>query len=105
MDDVKDNNNTKKIKCLESKRIRYSQNFNFNYKSHRTLIISHLIVTTMTTFSVYLLQLMTNNDSLIQQKFIILKFCHKYQEYHHLAFTSSKPTMEATEQCVEYFQS
>ena len=96
---------SKKSKCLESKRIGYSQKFDFNYNSYRTLIISHLIVTTMTTFSVYLLQLMTNNDSLIHQKFIILKFCHKYQEYHHLPFTSSKPTMEVTEQCVEYLQS
>ena len=36
----------------------------FNYKTYRNLIISALVVTTMTTFSIYLLQLMTNNDSL-----------------------------------------
>ena len=36
----------------------------FNYKTYRNLIISALVVTTMTTFSIYLLHLMTNNDSL-----------------------------------------
>ena len=64
----------------------------------------------MATFSVYLLQLMTNNDSLIDQKFPILKFIHqkfpilklhhKYQETSYLAFTCSKSTMETPEQCV-----
>ena len=34
----------------------------------------------MISFSIYLLQLMTNNDSLIYQKLPILKFYHKYQE-------------------------
>ena len=39
MGDLKDNN-TKKKKCLESKRVRYSQNVKFNYKTNRNLIIS-----------------------------------------------------------------
>ena len=56
----------------------YYQNFNFNYKTYRDLIISPLIVTTTTTFFVYLLHLMTNNYSQLHQKFLILKFCHKY---------------------------
>ena len=66
-----------KSKCLESKHVRYSRNF--NYKTYGNLIISPLIVITITTFSVYLLQLITNTDSLIHQKFLILKFCHKHQ--------------------------
>ena len=88
----KDNNNIKKSKCLESKHVRYSRNF--NYKTYRNLIISPLIVTTMITFTIYLLQLMANNDSLIYQKLIILKYCHKYQETPHLAFICSKSTLE-----------
>ena len=92
MGDLKDNNNIKKSKCLESKRVRYSRNF--NYKTYCNLIISPLIVTTMTTFTTYLLQLMANNDSLIHQKFIILNFSHKYQEILHLAFTCSKSILE-----------
>ena len=39
MGDLKDNN-TKKKKCLESKRVRYSQNVKFSYKTNRNLIIS-----------------------------------------------------------------
>ena len=45
---------------------------------------------------------MTNNDSLIHQKFLTLTFCHKYQETSHPAFTCSKPTMETLEKYVEY---
>ena len=45
------------------------------------------------------------NDSLIHQKFLILKFCHKYQETPHLAFTCSSSTLETSEQYVEYVQS
>ena len=34
MGDLKDNNNTKKPECLESKRVQYSQKFNLNnYKT------------------------------------------------------------------------
>ena len=40
----------------------------FNYKTCRKLIISPLIIAAITTFSVNLLQLMTNNDSPIHQK-------------------------------------
>ena len=79
--------------CLESKRFRHSQNFNFN--TYRNLIISHLIVTTMTTFSTYLLQLMTNHDSLTFQTF----------KTTHLAFTCSKSSVEKPAQCVKYVQS
>ena len=61
----------KKSKCLESKRVRYSRNF--NYKTYRNLIISSLIVITVAIFSVYLLQLITNSYSLIHQKFVILR--------------------------------
>ena len=42
MGELKDNNNTKKNKCLESKRVQYSQNFKFNYKTNGNLIISRL---------------------------------------------------------------
>ena len=57
----------------------------------------------MTIYSVYLLQLMTSNDSLIHREFLILIFCHEYQETPHLAlFTSSKSTMETPEQYMEY---
>ena len=94
--------NYQKSKCLESKRVRYSQNF--NYKTFRNLIISPFIVITIATFSAYLLQLITNNDSLIHQKFVILKFCHRYQETPHLVFTCSKSTIETPKQCVEYVQ-
>ena len=48
---------------------------------------------------------MTNNDSVIHQKFLILKFCQKYQETPNLAFTCSNSTLEMSEQCVEYVQS
>ena len=95
--------NYQKTKCLESKRVRYSRNF--NYKTYCNLIISPLIVITIATFSAYLLHLITNSDSPIHQKFFILKFCHKYRETPHLAFTCSKSTMETVEQCVEYVQS
>ena len=88
--------------CLESKCVRYSRNF--NYKTYCNLIISSLIVITIATFSAYLLHLITNSDSLIHQKFVILKFCHKYQETPHLAFTCSKSTIETPKQCVEYVQ-
>ena len=94
--------NYKKSKCLESKRVRYSQNF--NYKTCCSLITSPLIVITIATFSAYLLQLIIISDSLIHQKFVILKFCHKYQETPHLAFTYLKSTVETPEQCVEYAQ-
>ena len=50
----------------------------FNYKTYRKLIISPLIITAITTFSVNLLQLMTNNDSSIHQKFLNLTICYKY---------------------------
>ena len=62
-----------KNKCLESKRTRYSQNFN--------LIIRHTVT--------YHFTLVTNIKS----------------NPPHLAFTSSIPTMEPPEQCVEYVQS
>ena len=39
----------KKSKCLESKRVRYSRNF--NYKTYHNLITSPLIVITIATFS------------------------------------------------------
>ena len=69
MGDFKDNDNIQK-KCLESKRVRYSPNFN--------LIIRHMVTK-------------------------LFHPCHKYQEQpRHLAFTSSKSTMEPPEQCVEY---
>ena len=105
MGDLKYNNNIEKGKCLESKHLRHSRNFYFKYKKYRNLIISTLVVTTMKTFSVYLLQLMTNNDSLIYQKFLILKFCHTYQETPYLSFTCSESTMEMPEEYVEYVQS
>ena len=38
-----------KNKCLESKRVRYSQNFKFNYKTNRNLIISPLTQISRTT--------------------------------------------------------
>ena len=59
----------------------------------------------MTTFFVYLLQSMTDNDSMKHQKFLILIFSHEYQETPHPVFTSSKSTMETPEQCEEYVQS
>ena len=48
---------------------------------------------------------MTIHDALIHQKFLILKFYHKYQETPHVAFTCSSSTLETSEQCVEYVQS
>ena len=100
MGDIK--RNYQKSKCLESKRVRYSPKF--NYKTYSNLIISPLIVIRIGTFSAYLLQLITNSDSLIHQKFVILKFFHKYKETPHLAFTCSKSTIETSKQCVEYIK-
>ena len=75
--DLKDNKNIKKANVwmfgIETR------------QTYQNLIISPLSVTKMTTFTIYLLQMMTNNDSLIYQKFLILKFYHKYQETTHLA--------------------
>ena len=42
---IQKNNN----KCLESKRVRYSQDFKFNYKTNRNLIIPPLRKTSRTT--------------------------------------------------------
>ena len=49
MGDLKDNNHTKKNKCLESKRVRYSQNFKSNYRTSCNLIISPLTQISRTT--------------------------------------------------------
>ena len=100
--DLKSNDNIKISKWLEWKRARYSRNFNF--KTWRNLIVLPLVVTTMSTFFVLLLQLMTNGSTLTYEKFVILKFCHKRQETSRLAFTYSKSTMQKLEQCVEYVQ-
>ena len=100
MGDLKDN--YQKSKCLESKRVRYPRNF--NYKTYCNLIISPLTVITIATFSAYFLQLITNSDLLIHQKFVILILCNKYQETPYLAFTCSKLTIETAKQCVEYVQ-
>ena len=76
MGDLKDNNDIKKANVWNRNTSDFPQTLIIKY---RKLIISPLIVTTMTTFSVYLFQLMTIKDSLIHQKFLILKFCHKQQ--------------------------
>ena len=79
MGDLKENCLEKK--CLESKRVRYSRNF--NYKTYGNLNISPLIVITITTFSVYLLQLITNSDSVIHiKKFLSSNFVTNMNKHH-----------------------
>ena len=73
MGDLKDNSNIFLKKCLESKRVRYSQKF---YSIIRHTVTYHFTLATN----------IKNNPP-------------------HLAFISSKPTMEPPEQCVEYTQS
>ena len=57
----------------------------------------------MTTFAVYVLQFMTNND--LHQKFLSSNFVTDIKNNPpHLGFTSSKPTMKEQMQFVEYVQ-
>ena len=71
MGDLKDNNYIKKENVWSQNASDIPEIFILiTYKKYRNFIISSLSVTIMTVFSVYLLHLMTNDNSLIYQNFL-----------------------------------
>ena len=103
MVDLRDKNNTKKANVCNQNASDITEILILHYKTYGNLIILPLIVTTVTTLSIYLLHLLTN-ESLIHQKFLILKFVTNIKK-HPIWNLLVNLKMEILERRVEYIQS